>query len=77
MGNGSAACRSVVVTGQTIWREGYRIRRTDGGGYSDRVTDDRIREHIQANLYDPLFIAFAKAVLAIRAFERASQGASS
>lgn len=65
---------------QTIWREGDRIRRTDGTGYSDRVTDDQIRKHIASHATaqdanvdpDSLFVPFAEAVLAIRAFERAT-----
>ena len=55
---------------QTIWREGDRIRRTDGTGYSDFVSDEQIRENIARGHPDPLHDAFAAAVLAIRAFER-------
>lgn len=58
---------------QTIWREGNRIRRTDGTGYSDRVTYHQILDHIEGNDgVDPLSVPFARAVLALRAFERAS-----
>lgn len=55
---------------QTIWREGDRIRRTDGTGYSDFVSDENIRANIDSDHCDPLHDAFAEAVLAIRAFER-------
>lgn len=60
---------------QTVWREGDRIRRSDGTGYVDRVPDDLIQGHITAHDHssDPLFVPFARAVLAIRAFERASK----
>lgn len=55
----------------TVWREGDRIRATDGQGYHDRVTDAEIRGHIpsagpRAAEHD----AFARAVLAIRKYER-------
>ena len=61
-------------TQETIWREGNRIRRTNGGGYGDLVSDLDIRRHIRDHNEDddPTFIPFAEAVLAIRAFERAS-----
>jgi CRISPR/Cas system type I-B associated protein Csh2 (Cas7 group RAMP superfamily) len=57
---------------ETIWREGDRIRRTNGAGYGDLVSDLEIRRHIRdhAEDDDPTFVAFAEAVLAIRAFER-------
>lgn len=55
---------------QTIWREGDRIRRTDGTGYADFVTDDDIRANVARGHRDPLHDSFAEAVLAIRAFER-------
>jgi hypothetical protein len=63
------------MSGKTIWREGNRIRETGGSGYGDIVTDDEIRGH----LADPSkgvrwqgYEEFAQAVLAIRAFERAT-----
>lgn len=59
---------------QTIWREGNRIRRTDGTGYADFVDDDDIRENIDGTR--PLHDTFAEAVLAIRQFERASEVSS-
>jgi hypothetical protein len=63
------------MSGQTVWREGDRIRATDGTGYGDRVSDDEIRNHIsmydESTSADPEFVSFAEAVLAIRAFERA------
>lgn len=62
-----------ALTRQTIWREGTRIRRTDGIGYGDQVSDDGIRLHMHGD--DPLHDAFAEAVLAIRAFERLTGGA--
>lgn len=58
---------------QTIWREGERICRTDGSGYGDIVSDETIRGHIALHTVEPadrVFVAFAEAVLAIRAFER-------
>jgi len=58
---------------QTVWREGGRIRRTDGTGYSDRVSDEQIRAHINDSGSDALFVTFARAVLAIREFERMSE----
>jgi hypothetical protein len=62
------------MSNETIWREGERIRRTNGAGYGDLVPDESIREHIDRNGGDPTFVAFAEAVLAIRAFERAVRG---
>jgi hypothetical protein len=64
-----------------VWREGDRIRREDGTGYSDRVSDDQIRWHAQDDLaggrYDQ--VVFAVSALALRAQERdaASAAASS
>jgi hypothetical protein len=56
---------------ETVWRDGNRIRRRDGTGYSDRVPDDQIRAHLfNAADTDPEHTAFALAVLAIRDFER-------
>lgn len=59
----------------TVYREGDRIRASDGTGYHDRVSDDTILEHIRTvdttgRTWE--FVAFAEAVLAIRAFERAA-----
>jgi lysozyme family protein len=54
-----------------IWREGGRIRATDGMGYHDRVPDETLAEwaaDVTLSEYDR---AFAAAVLAIRRFERA------
>jgi hypothetical protein len=63
------------MSNETIWREGTRIRRTNGAGYGDLVSDEAIREHIRVHDGDdPTFIAFAEAVLAIRAFERVTGG---
>lgn len=57
----------------TVWREGSRIRATNGIGYSDRVTDEQIEGHIaNHDLDDVEWHAFAIAVLAIRAYERAA-----
>jgi hypothetical protein len=64
------------MSGQTIWREGDRIRRTDGTGYHDMVSDEQIRAHI-ADSNEALFVLFARAVLALREFERASSAAAS
>lgn len=70
----------VVVSGEIItvgqvWREGKRIRRSNGTGYGDTVTDDQIRQHItDARVKLPAdelgFIVFAEAVLLLREFER-------
>lgn len=57
---------------QTVYREGDRIRATDGQGYHDRVTDEEIRGHMPSQ--GPRAAesdAFARAVLAIREYERA------
>lgn len=57
----------------TVYREGDRIRDTEGTGYHDRVSDEAIVEHIRTvDTTRPHleFIAFAEAVLAIRRFER-------
>lgn len=58
----------------TVWREGDRIRASDGTGYSDRVSDETIQGHIDTAVDYPYvgFVPFARAVLAIRAFERAA-----
>lgn len=59
---------------QTVWREGDRIRSQDGTGYSDRVTDRSICEHIRRNRIEgessPGFIDFALDVLSLRRAER-------
>ena len=59
-----------MTDAQTVYREGTRIRATAGQGYSDRVSDDTIREHITQAGGDAEDIAFAEAVLAIRRYER-------
>lgn len=64
---------------ETVWRESTRIRRADGTGYSDRVSDGMIRAHIEQHEAEPAdhrFIAFAEAVLAIRKFERLAAATS-
>ena len=59
-----------------VWREGSRIRMTDGTGYSDRVTDDEIRAHVEGVKLiarpgrELDFLVFAEAVLLLRDFER-------
>jgi hypothetical protein len=60
----------------TIWREGERLRATDGSGYADTVADDQIRGHIRhpGGLGGAQMIAFAKAVLAVREYERIASG---
>lgn len=69
------------LTAPCVYREGDRIRHTDGTGYSDLVTDAEIIEHHTVYL-DGLDIpediaefrgkaAFCRAVLALRQVERA------
>jgi hypothetical protein len=57
------------VTKQTVYREGSRIRATNGTGYSDAVNDDTIKVHIEESTQGEEHRLFAEAVLAIRAYE--------
>lgn len=58
----------------TVYREGDRIRASDGQGYHDTVTDEQIRGHMpHAGPFAEEVDAFGRAVLAIRAYERAAQ----
>ena len=57
------------------FREGSRIRSQEGYGYSDMVTDTMIWEHVDSaraggKYHPPGFLAFAEAVLRLRATER-------
>ena len=55
-----------------VWRESNRIRKANGTGYNDIVTDDQIWKHIakSAAERDVAHIEFALAVLRLRAIER-------
>ena len=66
-----------AVPGQTVYREGSRIRATNGMGYSDAVSDEDIEQHLHEERNDTTFIAFANAVLAIREYERAARAGES
>lgn len=58
----------------SVWREGDRIRAADGTGYSDRVSDEAIWEHIgeSAKTHNVEHLGFAIAVLRLREQERAT-----
>lgn len=55
---------------QTIWREGDRLRATDGSGFADRVPDANLEKYAADETSHPYDRNFAAAVLAIRRFER-------
>jgi hypothetical protein len=54
----------------TVWREGDRIRATDGMGFADSVPDANLRKYAANPESTDFDRRFAAAVLAIREFER-------
>lgn len=57
---------------ETVYREGDRIRASNGEGYGDGVEDGAIRGHMPHVGPDAYALdAFCRAVLAIREYERA------
>lgn len=59
-----------------VWREGNRIRKADGTGYGDQVSDHDITQHVRSSLTDGDYdhVAFAGALLWLREKERSVRG---